>query len=91
MSVNDYAMDLEDAAMSAALRAKAVRFCPAHNDVWIRVGDPEAERRAYAIATNMIKTGDPVSDREDLMAAVKDALDQAADGECPACASIRDA
>ena len=83
-------MELEDAAMSAVLRAKAVRICPVHSDVWIRVGDTEAERHAYAIATNMWKADEPVSDREDLLQAVKDALDQAADGECPACANIRD-
>lgn len=86
---NSYSMELEEAAMAAALRAKAVYFCRVHGDVWIRAGDPEAERHAYALATNMWKADDPVSERTDLMEAVKDVLDQAADGECPACAKVK--
>jgi len=88
---NQYALSLEDAAIAAALRAGAVRLCARHHDVWIRVGDPEAEKRAYAIATNMWKADDPVSDREDLMDAVKNVLEMAAEDECPTCGSIRDA
>ncbi|MHA1565548.1 MAG: hypothetical protein ACTSX7_09570 [Alphaproteobacteria bacterium] len=85
---NNAAMELEDAAMSAAAEAKAITFCDRHEGVWIRIGDPEAENLAYAIATNMWKAGNPVCERAELMDAVRAVFDEAADGECPGCADL---
>jgi hypothetical protein len=85
MSVNDIADELEEVALRAALIAKAVRPCLRHKDVLIYVGDNDADRHAYALATNMWKAGETVSDRPEVTEAVKDVLDQAADGSCPQC------
>ena len=91
MSVNDYADDLEGAGRLALAKAKAITVCPFHSGVTIRVGDPDAERHAYALATTILKSDGTMWMREDLMPAIKDQLDMAADGECPECAHLRDA
>jgi hypothetical protein len=91
MSINDYCDDLESAARFALAKAKAIEVCSRHPDVTIRVGDDDAERHAYALATTILKSDGTMWMREDLMPQIKDQLDMAADGECPACASLRDA
>jgi hypothetical protein len=48
----------------------------------------DVEHHAYALAT--IKSDGTMWMREDLMHAIKDELDMAADGECPQCAHVRD-
>jgi hypothetical protein len=90
MSVNDYCDTLEAAAHYALAKANAIEVCSAHPEVTIRVGDPEAERHAYALATTIMKSDGTMWMREDLMEAIMDTLEMAADGECPACASLRD-
>jgi len=85
MSVTDYADDLEDAARFALLKAKAIEVCPLHQSVTIRVGDPDAERHAYALATTVLKSNGEAWKREDLMPAIKQELDMAADETCPQC------
>jgi hypothetical protein len=87
VSVNDYSDNLEAAARSALFRAKAVEVCPRHEDVTIRLGDEDAERHAYAIATTLLKRDGTMWMREDVMPAIQQELDTAADGECPTCAS----
>jgi hypothetical protein len=91
MSINDYVDNLEAAAHYALAKAKAIETCRAHPDVTIRVGDDDAERHAYALATTLLKSDGTMWMREDLMSAIKDKLDMAADGECPECARLRDA
>jgi hypothetical protein len=91
MSITEYIDDLESAARYALAKAKAIEVCPAHPDVTIRLGDYDAERHAYALATTILKSDGTMWMREDVMPAIKDKLDQAADGECPLCASLRDA
>ncbi len=88
MSINNYVDDLEDAAHYAAVKAGAIEVCRFHPDVTIRVGDPDAERHAYALATTILKSDGTMWMREDLMPAIKDVLDMAADGECPQCESL---
>lgn len=90
MSIDEYAEDLEQAAREALFRVGALKACPVHSDVTIRVGDEDFERHAYALATTIIKRGDEMWKREDLMDAIKHELDMAADGACPACEAIRD-
>ena len=87
MSINSYVDNVEDAAQSAALKSGAVVSCEFHPDVMIRVGDDDAERHAYALATNMVKA-DQGLDRKDVIEAVNDFLGQCADDECPACAYL---
>lgn len=89
MSINDYADDLESAARLALARAGAITVCPFHSDVTIRVGDTDAERHAYALATAILKSDGSMWMREDLMPVIADGLEMAADGECPQCAYLR--
>ena len=90
MSINNYVDDVESVARYALGKANAIEFCPAHPDVTIRVGDDDAERHAYALATNILKRDGTYWMREDVMPAIQDQLDMAADGECPACAHLAD-
>ena len=87
MSINDLVQSIEDAARRAVFQAGAVRTCKFHNDAVILIGDPDAEKRAYAIATNELKRHDEMVIREDVMAAVKHELDMA-EGECHQCAAL---
>jgi hypothetical protein len=48
---DDHARDLESAAHAAAAEAGAIKHCPAHKDIFINQGDPDATRHAYALAT----------------------------------------
>ena len=84
MSIKHYAHELEDMAAACALRAKAVEPCPWHEDILVNQGDPDASSHAYALATNAFKSGEFTGDRQDLMDAVKDTIDQSADvcGRC---------
>ena len=90
MSINELASELEVAAWSALQKAGAIKACNFHPDVTIRLGDDDAERKAYAIATNTLKRDGTIWLRAELMPAIKQQLDMAADGECPACAELRD-
>ena len=91
MSINDYIDEVEQAARFALAKTGAIKACPFHSEVTIRVGDDDAERHAYALATTILKSDGTMWMREDVMPAIKDELDMAADGECPQCAYLRDA
>ncbi len=52
MSVNDYVEELQAFALTVTMKSGAITGCQFHPEVAIRVGDPDAERRAYAIAIN---------------------------------------
>lgn len=88
MSIDGYYDDIESAARFALAQADAIEFCPAHKDVTIRVGDEDAERHAYALATSILKRDGTMWKREDLMPAIQNELEMAADGECPQCAYL---
>ncbi|WP_426037702.1 hypothetical protein [Brevundimonas sp. DC300-4] len=90
MSINDHHDTVESAARYAVMKSGAVKACALHPTVILRVGDEGAERRAYALATNIMKSDGSLWMREDVMPAIKDELDLAADGECPRCADIRE-
>lgn len=91
MSVNDYVDSVQGIAREALGTAKAIEVCSRHPEVTIRVGDDDAERHAYAIATNILKRDDGMDMREDVLEAIKDELVMAAEGECPECAhQLRD-
>jgi hypothetical protein len=87
LSVNDQADDLEAAARYALGTANAIEVGPIHSDATIRCFDDDAERHAYAIATNIIKSDGTMWMREDLMAEIKRQLDEAGD-ECSQCAGL---
>ena len=90
MSISDYHDSVESAARYAVTKTGAVIACPAHPGVSIRTGDDGAERHAYALATNVMKSDGTVWMRDDILPAIKDELDLAADDECPECARIRE-
>jgi len=90
MGLNDH-MPTEDDFAAIAIQAGAIKVCPIHHDVTINQGDEEADRRAYAIATNKWKADDLVGDRESIMQGIHNAITMAADDECPECEGLRDA
>jgi hypothetical protein len=90
MSINELAADMEETAQAALLKSGALIACSSHG-VLVRVGDIDAESHAYALATNQLKQEDTMFLREDLMAAIKNELDMAADDECPACSDLLNA
>ena len=88
MSINNHMDSCEAIAQEALAKAGAIQICQFHRTVTIRVGDDEAERRAYAMATNVLKQDGSIAFmREDVMASIKHELDMAAD-ECPVCGSV---
>jgi hypothetical protein len=87
--IADHADAIQNAAMQAAIEAGALKTCAVHDYVTIRTEDPDAERLAFAIGTNIWKTRMLGPTRDELMDAIKDAIEQGAD-ECPKCAEIRD-
>lgn len=90
MSINNYFDTVESAARYAVGTTGAIKICQFHPEVTIRTGDDDAERHAYALATTILKSDGTTWMREDVMSAIKDELDMAADGECPQCAYLRD-
>jgi hypothetical protein len=86
--------ETESAAHAAAVEVGAVKPCPAHKDIFINQGDPDANKHAYALATVRWKAegNEAVGDaHKELMAAVDDAIYVTTVDECPRCAAIRDA
>ena len=81
--------DMKGPATVAALKAGAVEECQVHDGIILEVGDSEAEKRAYAIGTNMVKNGEVDGTREEFMDSIKVVIEEAMD-ECPMCARNRD-
>jgi hypothetical protein len=50
--------------------------CPGHRDIVLSTDDHDAERRAYAIGTKMVKAGEVDGTREEFTAAIKTAIEQ---------------
>ena len=88
MDHNDH-MPIYDDFVAVAVQAGALKLCPLHSGVTINQRDLDAERRAYAIATNKWDVSELLGERTQIMAGVKDAISRAAD-ECPVCAEIMD-
>ena len=87
MSINDIVLDIEQSARECATESGALAYCGRH-DVLYRVGDEDKERRAFAMASVRMRGRDR-EDVKELLDAVKNELDLAADDECPACADDR--
>ena len=88
MSIKHRAQELSEAGLDCALKAGAVAYCSRHEEILCDKGDPEANDRAYAIATNAVKAGEVSGPREELLDAVKTVVDTAASG-CPYCSAAR--
>lgn len=89
MGWNDRMPDIGQAARNIAEQAKAISYCDDHEEIWINNEDPDANRHAYAIGTNLWKEGGMACTREEFLDAIKECIEQGAD-ECPRCAKIRD-
>jgi|ERR1700682_1957396 hypothetical protein len=88
VSLSDYMDELEEVARYALARANAIKGCPLHADVTLRVGNAAAEREADALAGVILRNDGAMWMFEDLIAAIKDELDRASDGRCPACDAV---
>lgn len=84
MSVYEMADAMEAEALKAALQAGAMAPCRWHKDETIRLGDPDAEKRAFAVATNRWKKGSVPCERDEFMDILQNVLHMA-DEECPRC------
>jgi hypothetical protein len=73
-------------AIEIALQAKALKECsfPGHSDWVLDQGDDEANRLAFAIATNRWENGEIDGDREEFLDAIKHAI-KGAPYDCPRC------
>ena len=90
MSDNNHADNLSSAVRYALGTTGATTVCPFHSDVTIRVGDDAAESHAFARARKIIKSDGTTWQREVLMEEFRRQLSEAADGQCPQCAHLRD-
>lgn len=77
--------DLVHEAGGVLVRAGAAERCEFHDEVLIGQCDSDAERKAYAIGTNMVKAGEVDAAREEFMDAIKSAIVELSD-ECYMCA-----
>lgn len=72
-------------AQEIAVQAGAIEECEYHPGTFITRDDTDAEKKAYAIATNKIKNGEISCKREELLDAIKSAIGDAGE-ECYSCA-----
>ena len=79
--------DLYNIAIEIAVKARAIEECEYHPGTYIDLDDEEAKSKAYAIGTNMIKSGEINVKREKLMDAIKSVLDDAG-LECYSCKKL---
>lgn len=87
MSTKGYADDLSATVRYALETTRAIAVCPFHSDVTIRVGDDAAESHAFERAKRIIKSDGTTWKPQDLREEIGRQLREAADGECPHCAS----
>jgi hypothetical protein len=81
--------DTQIEAEEIAVSANAIIKCPICHETLISAFDPEAESRAYAMATNAWKSGGRgfrSMERQDVIRTMKSVLDGA--GKCWRCSSM---
>ena len=75
-------------AQEIAVTAGAIEECDKHPGTYLSSDDQDAEKKAYAIGTNKIQAGELDFNREELMDAIKTAINDA--GEvCYSCEKER--
>jgi hypothetical protein len=82
--------DMENIAMGVLVKAGAVKECDLHEGIYLDNEDPDAVNKAYAIGTNLWKSGEIDGDREEFMESIKNAYETNAGWECGMCARHRD-
>ncbi|MCK1603194.1 hypothetical protein IVB02_17510 [Bradyrhizobium sp. 166] len=83
----EYADDLSATVGYALETTRAIAVCPFHSDVTIRIGDDAAESHAFERAKRVVKSDGTNWDPKALNEEIGRQLSEAADGECPRCAS----
>ncbi len=76
--------ELESKALKILIEQEAIEECENHKGIYLDNGDPEAVSKAYAAATEMVKTGGVDATKEKFLAAITAALGEAQE-ECPKC------
>ena len=80
---------LEGVATGVALQAGALQTCPLHDEIVLTSDSPDGDRKTYALGTIMVKNGTIDGTREEFMAAIKSAIENASE-ECWICAKRLD-
>lgn len=75
-------------AIAIAVLAGAIEECSNHSGTYLSCDDEDANRQAYAIGTTKIKNKELDYKREELMEAIKSAIDEAGE-ECYSCEKWR--
>ena len=75
---------LIEAATSIAIKAGAITECEFHEGVYIDLYNDNANKKAYAIASKMLKNELSSFDRDDLLREIQKVISEASD-ECYAC------
>ncbi|MCK1710470.1 hypothetical protein IVA83_15655 [Bradyrhizobium sp. 143] len=86
-STQGYADDLNATVRYALETTRAIAVCPFHSDVTIRIGDDAAESHAFERAKKIVKSDGTNWGPKALNEEIGRQLSEAADGECPRCAS----
>jgi hypothetical protein len=76
-------------ATDIAIKAGALKECYLHSDIAMRAWDSDAESLAYAMATISWKNGEMDGTRQDVMEAVKEAIEEGPI-ECWHCVKLAD-
>lgn len=87
MAPKGYADDLNATVRYALETTRAIAVCPFHSDVTIRIGDDAAESHAFERAKEIVKSDGTNWGPKALNEEIGRQLSEAADGECPRCAS----
>src|SRR4051812_41455353 len=84
MADSGYERNVQVAAQEAVKAAGAIRSCPNHPNLLVRVSNEAAQHYAYALATTALKREGAMDARQDVLDAIKAELDAAAE-QCPRC------
>lgn len=84
----DFIIAIEDVLTPLAIRAGAISECSMHLGCYFYEGGDDADRRAYAMATNAWKDGEFGSaSREQVLNAMKHVIEECPSG-CVACEDV---
>ena len=82
--MGDYHGDLGEVAEQIAVAAGAIAICPDCETDYVSKGDDDANKRAFAIASNRLKAGKIKADTKALMDAIQSVVENTPE-DCPEC------
>ena len=88
MAIEDSVLALEPwgGAVGIFQETGAVVQCPAHPEIFIRIGDADKEKRAYELADTRLHSR-PDNERRAAKDSMAACLESTADRRCPLCAA----